>query len=466
MPEFNNPPVGSPGRDAAVNTATGGSVLAPFVSTKERERREQKRKKNLAKQRADRAAAAANTGSGSGSGSGGAGASSAPAATGLTAAEKKAARDKKIAEQRAANAAAKANKFNPLLGAYKSPAELRKEAADLAALSVASEESLRSQQALQETGLTGLSTALGNRLGGLNAEYQATLGGLGTAYGGSAAATAAATNEQLIASGAPSSVAPVAANPALGNTIALLGAVPSQYATTAAATGTQLVGASRSALQKALTDRANTVSANTAKYLTQLRETEYNKAVANVTAEQNAARLGVDSQYKAGMLGVAQSRAETAAEANAIKRESNAIRLQIAAAGGTGAKAIQTAKRGLLGSADTYVRGFTSASGDSTYNVTLKPRNPTGDIKVVPIVAASPEEAREKAAKLYGTSGAGGPGSDVADVVLDRANTSTVAPTPQEVIARTIGFLTMAGMTPKAARKWIIQNIILPYGVQ
>jgi hypothetical protein len=197
-----------------------------------------------------------------------------------------------------------------------------------------------------------------------------------------------------------------------------------------------------------------------------LRETEYNKAVANVTAEQNAARLGVDSQYKAGMLGVAQSRAETAAEANAIKRESNAIKAQIAAAGGTGAKAIQTAKRGLLGSADTYVRGFTSASGDSTYNVTLKPRNPTGDIKVVPIVAASPEEAREKAAKLYGTSGAGGPGSDVADVVLDRANTSTVAPTPQEVIARTIGLLTTAGMTPKAARKWIIQNIILPYGVQ
>jgi hypothetical protein len=464
MPQLDRPPAGSPGRDAFANTATGGSVAAPFVSTKERERREQKRKKNLANQRANRAAAAAN--SGSGSGSGGAGASSAPAATGLTAAEKKAARDKKIAEQRAANAAAKANKFNPLLGAYKSPAELRKEAADLAALSVASEESLRSQQALQETGLTGLSTALGNRLGGLNAEYQATLGGLGTAYGGSAAATAAATNEQLIASGAPSSVAPVAANPALGNTIALLGAVPSQYATTAAATGTQLVGASRSALQKALTDRANTVSANTAKYLTQLRETEYNKAVANVTAEQNAARLGVDSQYKAGMLGVAQSRAETAAEANAIKRESNALRLQIAAAGGTGAKAIQTAKRGLLGSADTYVRGFTSASGDSTYNVTLKPRNPTGDIKVVPIVAASPEEAREKAAKLYGTSGAGGPGSDVADVVLDRANTSTIAPTPQEVIARTIGFLTMAGMTPKAARKWIIQNIILPYGVQ
>jgi hypothetical protein len=466
MPQLDRPPVGSPGRDAFANTATGGSVVAPFVSTKERDRREQQRKENLAKQRADRAAAAANTGSGSGSSGSGSSGSGAPAATGLTAAEKKAARDKKIADQKAANAAAKANKFNPLLGAYKSPAELRKEAADLAALSVATEDSLRSQQALQESGLTGLSTALGNRLGGLNTEYQATLSGLGNAYGQTAANTAAATNEQLIASGAPSSVAPVGANPALGNTIALLGAVPSQYATTAAATGTQLVGASRAALQKSLTDRANTVSANTAKYLQALRETEYNKAVANVTAEQNAARLGVDSQYKAGMLGVAQSRAETAAEANVIKRESNAIKAQIAAAGGTGAKAIKAAQKGLLGSADTYVRGFTSASGDNTYNVTLKPRNPTGDIKVVPIVAASPEEARTKAAGLYGTGGAGGPGSDVADVVLDRANTSTIAPTPQEVIARTIGLLTIAGMSPKAARSWIIQNIILPYGVK
>jgi hypothetical protein len=300
----------------------------------------------------------------------------------------------------------------------------------------------------------------------LNTEYQATLGGLGSAYGRTAANTAAATNEQLIASGAPSSVAPVAANPMLANTIALLGAVPSQYAATAAATGAQLVGASQNSLSKALTDRANTVSANTAKYLLALRDTEYNKAIANVTSEQNAARLGVDSQYKAGMLGVAQSRAQTAAEANEIKRESNAIKREIAAAGGTGPKAIQAAKKGLLGAADSYVKGFTSASGDSTYNITLAPRSPQDDIKTVPIVAASPEEAREKAAKLYGTSGAAGPGYDIADVVLDRANTSTVAPTPKEVIARTIGLLTIAGMTPKAARKWIIQNIILPYGVK
>ena len=396
--------------------------------------------------------------SNNGNGSGSTGSADTPADTGQTAAEKKAA-------QRAANAAARANKYNPLVTRYKSPAELRAEAAELAALSVASEDSLRSQQALQETGLTGLSTALGNRLAGLNTEYQATLGGLGSAYGRTAANTAAATNEQLIASGAPSSVAPVGANPMLANTIALLGAVPSQYAATAAATGAQLVGASQNTLSKALTDRANTVSANTAKYLLALRDTEYNKAIANVTAEQNAARLGVDSQYKAGMLGVAQTNAQTKIDANAIKRENNVLKREIAAAGGTGKKAIRAAQRGLLGSAKTYVAGITSASGDSTYSVTLNPRDPMDDIKTIPIVAANPEEAKKKAAKLYGTSSAGGPGYDIADVVLDRANSSTVVPTKEQVIQRTIGFLTMPGMNPNAARQWIINNIIIPYGV-
>ena len=392
---------------------------------------------------------------------------STPAATGLTAAEKKAAREKKRAEQRAANAAARANKYNPLVTRYKSPAELRAEAAELAALSVASEESLRTQQGLQETGLTGLSTALGNRLAGLNTEYQATLGGLGNAYGQTAANTAAATNEQLIASGAPSSVAPVGANPMLANTTALLGAVPSQYAATAAATGAQLVGASRSKLQDALVTRSNTVSANTAKYLQALRDTEYNKAVANVTAEQNATRLGIDTEYKAGMLGVAQTNAQTKIDANAIKRENNILKREIAAAGGTGKKAIKAAQKSLLGSAPSRVQGVTSASGDNTYTVTITSKTPPYDIKTVPIVAADPEKAREKANSLYkGDPNIAGGGYSVSDVILDRANSSTVVPTQEQVIQRTIGFLTMAGMNPNAARQWIIDNIIIPYGVK
>jgi len=435
MPQFVKPPAGSPEAGAIyVNTATGAKK--PKVKEPKQD---------------------------SGDG-GGAAAPAAPA--GLTAAEKKAARAEKIAAQKAANAAAKREKNNPLLTPYKSPSQLRKEAADLAALSVASEESLKAQQALQETGLTGLTTALSNRLSGVSNDYAGMLRGLQGTYGNISAGATSAGETALAAAGAPTSTPVAGADPQMASNFAALGAVPATYAGAATLTGAQLIGGSKAKLQDALIARSNTVSENTAKYLQQLQDTEYNKAIANVTAEQNATRLGIDTEYKAGMLGVAQTNAQTKIDANAIKRENNVIKREIAAAGGTGPKAIQAAKKGLLAAADSYVKGFTSASGDSTYNITLAPRSPQDDIKTVPIVAASPEEAREKAAKLYGTSGAAGPGYDIADVVLDRANTSTVAPTPKEVIARTIGLLTIAGMNPNAARKWIIQHIILPYGVK
>jgi len=381
----------------------------------------------------------ASSSSGTSSGGGGGGSTTPDK---LTAAEKKAARDKKIADQKAANAAARAEKNNPLLAPYKSPAQLRKEAADLAAFSVASEDSLRSQQALQETGLTGLSTALGNRLGGLNTEYRATLSGLGNAYGGSAAATTAATNEQLIASGAPSSVAPVAANPMLGNTIALFGAVPSQYATTAAATGAQLVGSSRAALQKSLTDRANTVSANTAKYLLALRDTEYNKAIAKVTAEQNAARLGVDAEYKGGQLGVAQSRAATAAGqlTRQIEKDKKA--------GKTAGSTIKTVQRGILANPNSWTEP-TYSSNDYEWTFAVGPGQTATGI--------GPD--RDTAIKNAQASGA-----LTADVVVqNRGNSSwgtqgnavKVIPKYEDVQAQLMSILVNAGMGPKKASAWI-----------
>lgn len=360
----------------------------------------------------------------------------------LTAAEKKAAREEKRAEQRAANAAARANKYNPLVTRYKSPAELRKEAAELAALSVASEESLRTQQGLQETGLTGLSTALGNRLAGLNTEYQATLGGLGNAYGQTAANTAAATNEQLIASGAPSSVAPVGANPMLANTIALLGAVPSQYAATAAATGAQLVGASQNTLSKALTDRANTVSANTAKYLLALRDTEYNKAIANVTAEQNAARLGVDAEYKAGQLGVAQSRAATAAGQlnRQIEKDKNA--------GKSSASTIKTVKRGILANPNTWTEPIYSST-DYEWTFAL------GEGKTATGIGPNRNTAINNAQAS---------GALTADLVeLNKGNSAwgiqgnpiKVIPKYKDVYDQLMNILVNAGDTPKKASAWI-----------
>lgn len=370
-----------------------------------------------------------------GSGSGGTENADTPADTGQTAAKKKAA-------QRAANAAARANKYNPLVTRYKSPAELRAEAAELAALSVASEESLRTQQGLQETGLTGLSTALGNRLAGLNTEYQATLGGLGSAYGQTAANTAAATNEQLIASGAPASVAPVGANPMLANTTALLGAVPSQYAATAAATGAQLVGSSRAALQKSLTDRANTVSANTAKYLQQLRDTEYNKAIAKVTAEQNAARLGVDAEYKAGQLGVAQTNAQTA-----IGQLNRQI-LKDQKAGKTAGSTIKTVKRGILANPNTWTEPIYSST-DYEWTFALgEGKTATG---IGPNRNAAITNARNSGAMT------------AADLELNKNNSAwgmqgdpvKIVPKYEDVYAQLMSILVNAGDTPKKASAWI-----------
>ena len=402
--------------------------------------------------------------SSSSSTSSGGGGSTTP--TKLTAAEKKAARAKRIAARKAANAAARAERNNPLLAPYKSPAQLRAEAAELAALSVASEESLRTQQGLQETGLTGLTTALSNRLSGVSNDYAGMLRGLQGSYNTVAGDATSAGETALAAAGAPTSTPVAGANPLMASNFAALGAVPATYAGAAELTGAQLVGGSKAKLQDALIARSNTVSANTAKYLQQLQDTEYSKAIAKVTADQNAARLGIDAEYKAGQLGVAQTNAQTRIDANAIKRENNKIKLQIANAGGTGKKAIRAAQRGLLGSAGSYVQGVTSASGDNTYTVTIKSQLLPYDIKTVPIVATSPEAAREKANKLYkGNPNIDGGGYTVSDVILDRANSSTVVPTQEQVIQRTIGFLTMAGMNPNVARQWIIDNIIIPYGV-
>jgi hypothetical protein len=186
---------------------------------------------------------------------------------------------------------------------------LRKEAAELAALSVASEESLRTQQGLQETGLTGLTTALSNRLSGVSNDYAGMLRGLQGSYNTVAGDATSAGETALAAAGAPTSTPVAGANPLMASNFAALGAVPATYAGAAELTGAQLVGGSKAKLQDALIARSNTLSANTAKYLQQLQDTEYSKAIAKVTADQNAARLGIDSQYKAGQLGVAQSRA-------------------------------------------------------------------------------------------------------------------------------------------------------------
>ena len=360
----------------------------------------------------------------------------------LTAAEKKAARAKRIAAQKAANAAARAEKNNPLLAPYKSPAELRKEAAELAALSVASEESLRTQQGLQETGLTRLTTALSNRLSGVSNDYAGMLRGLQGTYGNVAAGATSAGETALAAAGAPTSTPVAGADPQMASNFAALGAVPATYAGAATLTGAQLVGASKAKLQDALIARSNTVSANTAKYLQQLRDTEYNKAIAKVTAEQNAARLGVDAEYKAGQLGVAQSRAATAAG------QLNRQILKDQKAGKSTGSTIKTVKRGILANPNTWTEP-TYSSNDYEWTFAL------GEGKTATGIGPN----RNAAITNAQNSGS----MTAADLELNKNNSAwgiqgdpvKVIPKYEDVYAQLMSILVNAGDTPKKASAWI-----------
>ena len=360
----------------------------------------------------------------------------------LTAAEKKAARAKRIAEQKAANAAARAEKNNPLLAPYKSPAELRKEAAELAALSVASEESLRTQQGLQETGLTGLTTALSNRLSGVSNDYAGMLRGLQGTYGNVAAGATSAGETALAAAGAPTSTPVAGADPQMASNFAALGAVPATYAGAATLTGAQLIGGSKAKLQDALIARSNTVSANTAKYLQQLRDTEYNKAIAKVTAEQNAARLGVDAEYKAGQLGVAQSRAATAAG------QLNRQILKDQKAGKSTGSTIKTVKRGILANPNTWTEP-TYSSNDYEWTFAL------GEGKTATGIGPN----RNAAITNAQNSGS----MTAADLELNKNNSAwgiqgdpvKVIPKYEDVYAQLMSILVNAGDTPKKASAWI-----------
>jgi hypothetical protein len=334
--------------------------------------------------------------------------------------------------------------YNPLTAPFKTPGELRKEAAELAALSVASEESLRQQQALQETGLTGLTTALTNRLSGVSNDYASMLKGLQGTYGNVAAGATSAGESAVAASGAPSTTPVAGANPLMASNFAALGAVPGTYAGSAELTGAQLIGGSKAKLQDALITRANTVSENTAKYLRQLQDTEYNKAIAQVTSEQNAARLGVDAQYKAGQLGVAQSRAATAAGqlARQIEKDKNA--------GKSSASTIKSVQKGILTNPNTWTEP-TYSSSDYEWTFAL------GDGKFATGIGPN-RNAAIKNALDSGSMAANSVEQNKGNLAWGvQGSAIKIIPKYADVQAQLISLLTNAGMTPVNAAKWILK---------
>lgn len=449
MPQLDYNPAG--GKTQSLGDPNSGETTIYKKKAGSRKPIAQKKYSGLsARQEAENAANAVN-----GGGGGGGGSTASAATTGKTAAEKAAERRaaaKKRAEERAA---AEAAKRNPLTAPFKTPNELRAEAARLAALGAVSEESLRTESAAQQADISGLTTGLSGRLAGLSNEYQAGLRGLAGAYTGFAG-EAQRTGESLAAAaGAPSGLAPGASS-TVQNTLLALGAVPATYAPAAEMRGAMLGGEARAALTKALTDRASKISADTAKYLYQLRDDELQRAIAQETSAQNLARLGLsqesqawDQQMDVANLGLGQQRV-----AQSWQRLAQQAANAGSKAGKDRAKAIQSTKDRILLDIDKWT-GASVPTGKYEYTVYFT--DPAKGVQKVPktIIASSASEAQAQAGSLV-------PAPFVASVEVEQGSEQLGVPSAAQIVSRIVPILVNKGMSRAKATAWVRKNIINP----
>lgn len=377
-----------------------------------------------------------------------------PVATGKTAAqraaERRAAAKKRREERAAARAAAEAAKRNPLTAPFKTPAELRKDAAELAAMGVGSEDALRATAAQQQAGLGGLTSALTGTLTGLADRTQAGLAGFGNLYSQLAGQAQSAGQSQAAAAGAPTSIAP-GASPTMASNLANLAAPTMGYAPAAAVTGAQMQGAVTANLTKALMDRSSKLSADTAKYLYQLKSDELQRAISQGTLAQNEARLGLsaenqtwDQKMDLAGLNLRQQSLNLQAQTAAAK-----IQKDLASIAGKGAKKIESAKSRILFDVTKWTQPKKVNSG--TYE--FKFSSPAGDLSAV---GTSADDAWQNAIANKQTQ----PGTRYATFTQGDEIKKDVPPTNEDVIKMLQPILVGAGMKPKNARAWILKNVL------
>lgn len=348
--------------------------------------------------------------------------------------------------------------YNPFTAPFKTPAELRAEAARLAALGSPTEQSLREQQQREEAGLTGLTTATAGALQNILGETQAGLRAFGDVYGRVGAGVTSAAESALAAAGAPTSVAPTvseADRARLGSQLAAYSAPLLGLPGAAAATGQRLIGASQANLAKALAQRASQISSDTAKYLRQLQQEEIDRAIAQTTAEQNAARLALseqgqqfEQQVDMANLGL---RGQTVQQGWA--RIDQQLQQDIAKAGKDRRKKIQSAKDSILENIKDWTGTQTVSTGEGVYDVTVDMGLTGGGPKAVQVVATSPEAARQIAQNTYQNR-------PVSSVIFVRENQIQRAPTAQEIRRTLVARLVNAGMKRKAATQWVNANVV------
>jgi hypothetical protein len=390
-------------------------------------------------------------------------AATAPTTTGgKTDAEKrKAAAEKRKTEREAARkAAADAafNKYNPLMTKFQSPYEIRKQAEDLAALGAPSEESIRQLGAQQIAGIGGLTAALQGRLADVNTQNQASVAGLSQVYRDIAAQAQGAGTSAAAAAGAGGEgvAAPVAAGgtPTVVPALQAYAAQTANLAPAAGVVGAGLEAQARSGLTKSLLDRANTVSSDTAKYLNQLQQQEYQKATGIETIRQNAALLGLKKDTLAANTAYQSGRLAASNTSNQIKlmqlqRQTKADQMKF---GQNSAKPVNNLLQSILTSADTIGATQNRQDPSGLRSYTVKVQDALGDMKDETVYALTPQAAVVSL----------GNARIVGQPIDNGVKTITVAPSKSQLLNQYGRMIVQASngrwSLPKA-QAWLIANV-------
>ena len=342
------------------------------------------------------------------------------------------------------------DKNNPLTNRFKTPNELRKQAAALAALSVASEQSIRDQSAARQTGLAGLTTSLTNTLTGLGDRTRTGLAGIGGMYSGlMAGANQAGSTQVAAAGGDPTLASSQTGDPSITSQLLNLTAPTLGYAAAATSTGAQLQAGALQDLSKSLAARSSAISKGTADYLRQLQGEEYQKATGQIAIEQNAERLQLASgnaawgqQMDVERLGMSQKAFDLS-----VSKFNRLVANDIASAGGDATKATDLVTNRILEQAYKYTSPKkVPRVGYRNYSVTYTADD--GSIKSIKIQANSSEDAKRRSSSYRD-----------AKIVAGSAVIDTLSPTRIQVEAQIRGIIMNAGLwTAEQADAWIVAN--------
>jgi len=318
--------------------------------------------------------------------------------------------------------------YNPFTAPFKTPSELRAEAARLAALGSTSEEALRAQQAQEEAGLTGLTGGLATALRGVSEAQTAGLAGLGSLYQQLGGAAQSAAQSAAAAAGAPTSIAP--------------GVTP---------TAVQAFPGFGAAVR-----RASQVSSDTAKYLRQLQQEEIDRAVSQTTAEQNLARLGLSEQeFGLKQQDVAFGQQLDIAKLNLAQQKVAAqIQKDAAKAGKDKRKAIKSAQARILSDPEKWKTGST---GEREFEFSWLDENMA--VQRVTGVGVTKEQAFKSIVNALP------PNTGIGDLQVSAGKLFEGQLGSAAIIAKVVPLLVGAGMTRRNAEIWVRRNLLGGAGI-